>query len=326
MSYLPEDRLEPSPPFTNVGVDAFGPWTIVSRRTRGGYANSKRWAILFSCLVTRAVHIELIEEMSSSAFINAVRRFISLRGQVKIFRSDRGTNFIGAVDKLRIDSINVEDGPFRKFLYNSGTTWIFNPPHSSHMGGAWERMIGITRRILDSMLLNHTGKSLTHDVLNTFLTEVSVIINSRPLVPVSTDPENPLILTPTMLLTQKTDYIFTSDQLGDFNERDLHLVEWKRVQALASIFWSRWRKEYLPLLQQRQKWIEHRRDLVKGDVVLLKDKNLCRTQWPMGVIMNPLKSSDDHVRKAEVRTIVNGKPTIYTRPIVDMILLVENCL
>ncbi|XP_068209384.1 uncharacterized protein [Palaemon carinicauda] len=326
MSDLPEDRLEPSPPFTNVRVDAFGPWRIVSRRTRGGYANSKRWAILFSCLVTRAVHIELIEEMSSSAFINALRRFISLRGQVKIFRSDRGTNFIGAVDKLRIDSINVEDGPFRKFLYNSGTTWIFNPSHSSHMGGAWERMIGITRRILDSMLLNHTGKSLTHDVLNTFLTEVSAIINSRPLVPVSTDPENPLILTPTMLLTQKTDYIFTSDQLGDFNERDLHLVEWKRVQALASIFWSRWRKEYLPLLQQRQKWIEHRRDLVKGDVVLLKDKNLCRTQWPMGVIMNPLKSSDDHVRKAEVRTIVNGKPTIYTRPIVDMILLVENCL
>ncbi|XP_068250241.1 uncharacterized protein [Palaemon carinicauda] len=326
ISDSPEDRLEPSPPFTNVGVGGFGPWTIVSRRTRGGYANSKCWAILFSCLVTRAVHIELIEEMSSSAFIKAVRRFISLRGQVKIFRSDRGTNFIGAVDKLRIDSINVEDGPFRKFLYNSGTTWIFNPPHSSHMGGAWERMIGITTRILDSMLLNNTRKSLTHDVLNTFLTEVSAIINSRPLVPVSTYPENPLILTPTMLLTQKTDYIFTLDQLGDFNERDLHLAEWKRVQTLASIFWSRWRKEYLPLLQQRQKWIEHRRGLVKGDVVLLKDKNLCRTQWPMGVIMNPLKSSDDHVRKAEVRIIVNGKPTIYTRLIVDMILLVENCL
>ncbi|XP_068227672.1 uncharacterized protein [Palaemon carinicauda] len=225
MSDLPEDRLEPSPPFTNVGVDAFGPWTIVSRRTRGGYVNSKRWAILFSCLVTRAVHIELIEEMSSSAFINAVRRFISLRGQVKIFLSNRGTNFIGAVDQRRIDSINVEDGPLRKFLYNSGTTWIFNPPHSSHMGGAWERMIGITKRILNSMLLNNTGKSLTHDVLNTFLTEVSAIINSRPLVPVSTDPENPLFLTPTMLLTQKTDYIFTSDQLGDFNERDLHLAE-----------------------------------------------------------------------------------------------------
>ncbi|VDI29234.1 Hypothetical predicted protein [Mytilus galloprovincialis] len=146
--------------------------------------------------------------MSSSAFINAVRRFAAIRGQVKIFRSDRGTNFIGAIDDLKIDSINVEDGPFNNFLYNSGTTWIFNPPHSSHMGGAWERMIGITRRILDSMLLNAAGRSLTHDVLNTLMAEVSAIVNSRPLVPVSTDPENPLILTPAMLLTQKTDYIF----------------------------------------------------------------------------------------------------------------------
>jgi hypothetical protein len=89
-----------SPPFTNVGVDAFGPWTIVSRRTRGGYANSKRWAIMFTCLVTRAVHIELVEEMSSSAFINAVIRFTSVRGKVKLFRSDRGTNFVGAVDTV----------------------------------------------------------------------------------------------------------------------------------------------------------------------------------------------------------------------------------
>ncbi|VDI07434.1 Hypothetical predicted protein [Mytilus galloprovincialis] len=133
------------------------------------------------------------------------------QAKLKIFRSDRGTNFIGAIDDLKIDSINVEDGPFKNFLYNSGTTWIFNPPHSSHMGGAWERMIGITRRILDSMLLNAAGRSLTHDVLNTLMAEVSAIVNSRPLVPVSTDPENPLILTPAMLLTQKTDYIFTSD-------------------------------------------------------------------------------------------------------------------
>ncbi|XP_063408738.1 uncharacterized protein LOC134692218 [Mytilus trossulus] len=324
MSDLPGDRLEPSPPFTNVGVDTFGPWTIVSRKTRGGYANSKRWAILFTCLVTRAVHIELIEEMSSSAFINAVRRFAAIRGQVKIFRSDRGTNFIGAIDDLKIDSINVEDGPFKNFLYNSGTTWIFNPPHSSHMGGAWERMIGIARRILDSMLINAAGRSLTHDVLNTFMAEVSAIINSRPLVPVSTDPENPLILTPAMLLTQKTDYIFTSDQLGEFDKRDLCLAEWRRVQALASVFWSRWRKEYLPLLQPRRKWTEDRRDLIKGDVILLKDKNLCRTQWPIGVILKSFKGSDEHVRKAEVRIIVNGKASVYTRPIVDMILLIEN--
>ncbi|VDI68332.1 Hypothetical predicted protein [Mytilus galloprovincialis] len=68
------------------------------------------------------------------------------------------------------------------------------------------------------------------------MAEVSAIVNSRPLVPVSTDPENPLILTPAMLLTQKTDYVFTSDHLGEFDKRDLCLAEWRRVQALASVF------------------------------------------------------------------------------------------
>lgn len=109
MSDLPKDRLEPGPPFTNVGLDVFGPWNIVARRTRGGCAQSKRWAVLFSCLTTRAAHIELIAEMSSSAFINALRRFISIRGEVKLYRSDRGTNFVGATEDLGIQAINVED-------------------------------------------------------------------------------------------------------------------------------------------------------------------------------------------------------------------------
>ncbi|VDH91445.1 Hypothetical predicted protein [Mytilus galloprovincialis] len=114
-----------------------------------------------------------------------------------------------------------------------------------------------------------------------------------------------------MLLTQKTDNIFTSDHLGEFDKRNLCLAEWRRVQALVSLFWSRWRKEYLPLLQRRRKWTEDRRDLIEGDVILLKDKNICRTQWPVGIIVNSFKSSDEHVRKAEVRVIVNGKATTY---------------
>ncbi|XP_069970066.1 uncharacterized protein [Penaeus vannamei] len=143
MSDLPADRLEHTPPFTNVGVDAFGPWTIMTRRTRGGSANSKRWAILFTCLTTRAIHIELVEEMSSSAFINALKRFEALRGKVKLYRSDRGTNFVGATDSLKIDAVNVEEKKIVDHLYQTGTKWIFNAPHSSHMGGVWERLIRI---------------------------------------------------------------------------------------------------------------------------------------------------------------------------------------
>ncbi|XP_021370654.1 uncharacterized protein LOC110461499 [Mizuhopecten yessoensis] len=111
MSDLPIDRLKPNPPFTYVGVDTFGPWSIVTRKTRGESAQNKRWTILFTCLVTRAIHIEVVEELSSASFINALRRFTAIRGSVKLFRSDWGTNFVGAVNPLEIDTINVEDGP-----------------------------------------------------------------------------------------------------------------------------------------------------------------------------------------------------------------------
>jgi hypothetical protein len=134
---------------------------VTTRRTRGGAAQSKRWAIIFTCLTTRAVHIELVEEMSSSSFINALRRSTAIRGPIKIFRSDRGTNVIGATDQIGIKSINVEDTMVKQHLDNTGSVWKFNPPHSSHMGGVWERMFGITRRILDGILLQQNKKG-TH--------------------------------------------------------------------------------------------------------------------------------------------------------------------
>ncbi|XP_053372777.1 uncharacterized protein LOC128546362 [Mercenaria mercenaria] len=103
MAPLPAYRLTYAQPFSYVDVDVFGPWSVVTRRTRGGQASGKRWAVLFTCLTIRAVHIELIEEMSSSAFINALRRFVAIRGNVTEFRSDRGTKFVGATDDLGVD-------------------------------------------------------------------------------------------------------------------------------------------------------------------------------------------------------------------------------
>lgn len=128
MADLPAYRLMPTPPFTFVGVDTFGPWSIATRRTRGGVANAKRWAIMFSCLVTRAIHIEIVEEMTSSSFINVLRRFTALRGPVKEFKSDQGTNFIGAVNELGLNCVNVEDQNIKNFLDINKSIWKSNPP------------------------------------------------------------------------------------------------------------------------------------------------------------------------------------------------------
>ncbi|KAK7882503.1 hypothetical protein WMY93_028677 [Mugilogobius chulae] len=115
----------------------------------------------------------------------------------------------------------------------------------------------------------HKTEHLTHEVLTTFLAEVTAIMNARPLVPVSSDPESPFILTPATLLTQKTGVL--PPPHGDFNEKDLLRQQWRRVQSLANSFWNRWRKEYLSTLQSRRKWHSTRPNLQQGDVVLLKD-------------------------------------------------------
>lgn len=209
---------------------------------------------MFTCLTTRAIELYILRLLSSS-FINALRRFIAVRGNVKEFRSDRGSNFVGSVNKLGIESINVEDRLSHicqiRELYGSSILHI-----PAHMGGIWERMIGITGRILVSMLMDCSSKNLTHEVLVIFLAEVSAIVNALPITPVSTDPEAPAILSPSMLLTQKIDSVIIPSVFFSIN--DMYKAYWKRVQALSDIFRSRWKKEYLQHLQKRtkvDKWI-----------------------------------------------------------------------
>ncbi len=302
--------------FTHVGLDVFGPWSITSRRTRGGSADSKRWVVIFSCLSTRAVHLEVIESMSTSSFINALRRFLAVCGPVKHFRSDRGTNFIGACREL---NINTDDPELKGYLQEQGCTWSFNAPHSSHMGGAWERMINTARRILDALLLKNSLSRLTHEVLTTLMSEVMAIMNARPLLPISSDPDTLEVLSPSMLLTQKASTV--PAPLGDFDMKDLYKKEWRQVQCLADAFWKAWRRDYLATLQIRRKWTEEKRNLQEGDVVLLKDSNVKRNEWPIGLIVKTIPSSDNRVRKVEVKIIKEGSAKVYLRPISEVVLL-----
>ncbi len=171
-------------------------------------------------MTTRAIHIELIDCMDSSPFINALRSFFTLRGPAKQIRSDCGTNFVGACKELEIVLADSREPNVKRYLSGEGCTWVFNPPHASHMGGACERMIGVSRRILDSMLQQISPSCLTHEVLSTLMAEVTGIVNSRPLAPISTDPDSPFLLTPAMLLTQKGHTLLPPP--GEFKETNLH--------------------------------------------------------------------------------------------------------
>lgn len=321
MSDLPEDRCQPAPPFSYVGIDTFGPWSVMFRRTRGGSANQKRWALLFTCLVTRAIHIEVIEELTSSAFINALRRMVAIRGPVVQFRSDRGTNFVGGTDDLSIDAEFVEHGPVAKYLSNSRTVWKFNPPHAPHMGGAWERLIGISKRILNSMLLERTHRNLTHEVLTTLMAEVCAIVNNRPLVDVSSDPDSPSLLSPSMLLTMKT--VRDVNPFSTFSSKEVMKSTWKYVQALADEFWQKWRSDYLSGLQVRRKWQNQKRNIKAGDVVLMRDSDCSRNEWPTGIIQETFPSQDGFVRKVSVAVLKDNKRVVYVRPVTELVTLLE---
>ncbi|XP_059827059.1 plectin-like [Hypanus sabinus] len=162
---------------------------------------------------------------------------------------------------------------------------------------------------------------LAHEVLCTLMAQVTAIINAQSFLPVSSDPENPFILSPSTLLTQKAG---APPPPGDFSDKDLYTKQWRQVQALANQFWSRWRQKYLPSLQQRQKWTEPRRNLQVEDLVLLRDKQITRNSWPMARITATFPSEDGHVRKIELKTTDQGDVKIYQRPVTEVILLLPN--
>lgn len=317
MASLPADRLSTDPPFTNIGLDVFGPWNVSSRRTRGGLAHSKRWAVIFTCMSVRAVHIEIIESLDTSSFINALRRFVAVRGPVKNIRSDRGTNFVGACKALKIPS-NIDNVAVKSYLSDQGCTWTFNPPHASHCGGSWERIIGLTRKILDSMFFQLKDK-LTHEVLVTFMAEVAAIINARPLVPVTTSSDDNFILTPAALLTQKVNIVPAA--AGEFGVSDLYKHQWRQVQHLSNTFWDRWRKQFLPTLQTRKKWQNNLQNIERGSVVLFKDGQVPRNEWPLGLVTETFPSKDGKVRQVEVKVIRPGGSSIFRRPITELVCL-----
>ena len=244
MADLPKDRVTPAPPFTYTGVDYFGPYLV-----KEGRKEVKRYRSLFTCLVSRAVHIENTCSLDTDSFIHALRHFIARRGPVREIRCDNGMNFVGAQRELSQAIEEMDHDQIQEKLRKEGTNWIFNPPAASHMDGVWERQIRIIRKVLSTLLQEH-GNRLDDESLRTLLCEVEAIMNYRPLTFTSSDPDDLNPLTPNHLLTMKTSIVLPPP--GNFQCSAVYMrCRWRRVQYLASLFWSRWKKEYLVTLQKR---------------------------------------------------------------------------
>ena len=193
MSDLPVDRVTPDkPPFSFVGVDCFGPFWVKRARSQ-----VKRYGVLFTCLVSRAIHIEVAQSMDTNAFVNSMRRFIARRGVPEVMRSDNGSNFVSGNKELRKAISEWNERQIHEFPLQRNIKWLFNPPSGSHLGGVWERCIRTVRKILVALIKE---QPLDDEGLTTLMCEVEAIINERPITKSSDDPSDAEALTPNHLL------------------------------------------------------------------------------------------------------------------------------
>ena len=297
MADLPPDRLQDSPPFTYCGVDCFGPWHV-----KVGRKDIKRYGVLFTCMTSRAIHLEVAHSLEADSFINALRRFICRRGPVRQIRSDQGTNFIGASNELKKALSEMNQQQVATELLKLNCDWVetkFNVPSASHMGGVWERQIKTVRSVL-TVLLHKNGGQLNDEGLATFMCEAEAIVNSRPLTTdnlTSADSLEPL--TPNHLVTMKTKIVLPPP--GVFESADGYSRKmWRRVQHLSNEFWTRWKKEFLQSLQQRSKWSRTRRNIQSGDIVIVKEEDIPRNVWKLGRVTDAYKDDDGLVRKVKL--------------------------
>ena len=310
MASLPEARLvHDLPPFAHTGSDCFGPFMV-----KQGRSTVKRWGAIFTCMASRAVHVEMLESMDTDAFLNALRRFLARRGPVMKIWTDNGTNLVATERELRESLQKLDKTKIENAMTMKSIEWNFNPPYASNFGGVWERLIRSVRRALRAACREQI---LTDDALMTLFCEAEAVVNSRPLTRVMDDPTCLRPLSPADLLTQKG----SAGPVTATTEKDLYVRRrWRQVQFLADLFWRRWLQEYVPLLQERQRWHVRRRDLKPGDIVMILDEKLPRGTWPLGRVTEVLRSADNSVRSVKLRT-ENGS---FHRPVNKLCVLLES--
>ena len=311
---LPEFRVTQAEPFNRVGVDFAGPFLVKEKEGK----MSKAYLALFSCCVTRALHLELVPDMNTSTFVNCFRRFCARRGTPQIVVSDNAKTF-KATSKLF--QTLMKDSKFQEILLSKRIDWRFNLERSPWWGGFFERMVRSVKRCARKVLGN---AKLTFDELSTVLSEIECTLNSRPLMYVYDEPEEQ-ILTPSHLLTghrisdlpDNVEFQSKIDTVEHCNDNNDKLTNrFLYLTRKLTNFWNRWRKEYIVGLREVHK-IKNREPttIAKGDLVLIYEDNVKRGLWKVGMVEELITGADGYVRGAKVRKPGKGKPEILNRPV-----------
>ncbi|XP_014370711.2 uncharacterized protein LOC106720507 [Papilio machaon] len=307
MGNLPKERLTADFPFIRTGVDYAGPVSVLNRKGRGAKL-VKSYICLFICFITRAIHLELVSDLSTDAYLLALKRFISRRGKPCQIFSDNGRNFVGLNNEFAqfLSSCSKDVVDYAK---SQNIKFSFIPPYSPHFGGLWEAGIKSCKYHLRRVLGN---AHLTFEEFATVLTQIEAVLNSRPLVPLSSDPSDGYPLSPGHFLIGRP--LTAPVCENDLQHLPVHrLSRYQRVEQLRQQFWMRWAREYISELQIRAKWRENTAELKPDTLVLVKDVALPPLKWPLGRVVKTIPGEDGISRVADIKTASGVIRRSYTK-------------
>lgn len=316
MGQLPSERVIPSRPFLNTGVDYAGPFLIKTWKGRNA-RTYKGYVALFVCFSTSAIHLELVTDYTTEAFLAAYKRFSSRRGFCATLISDCGSNLKGAEAELQrlFSAATEESHRLATLLARDGTQWKFNPPSAPHFGGKWEAGVKSMKYHLTRVI----GENLlTFEEMTTLLAQVEAVLNSRPLCPMTDDPEDLTAITPGHFIMGCAPTVIPEPSLED--EKTTRLSRWQLLRKMLDSLWSKWSTEYLQRFHSTYKWNEVTTPIKQGSMVLIVDERYPPAKWPLGRVVQVHPGQDGLIRVVTVKT----KMSEYKRPITKLCLLPIN--
>ncbi|GFT34291.1 integrase catalytic domain-containing protein [Trichonephila clavipes] len=298
MGNLPRDRVVPDYPFNCSGVDFCGPFMIRYKNQRKGILD-KIYICVFVCFVSKAIHIEIVSDLTSDAFIATLKRFFSRRGKCAKLYSDNGKTFVGANKELKrfLKLIEDSDDNLAGFLSAEGIEWKFIPPRARSFGGLWEASVKSIKYHLRRVV---SGSDLTYEEFLTVCIQIEGILNSRPLCPLSSNSDDLNALTPAHFLIGRSMTSVVEPNLIELKENALK--KWQRITRLVQLIWNKWHRYYLSELQQRNKWQFKKQNVNVGDLVVLIEDNMPTFKWLLGRITEIYSGSDALIRVVKVKT------------------------
>ncbi|XP_050293842.1 uncharacterized protein LOC126734313 [Anthonomus grandis grandis] len=313
MGSLPESRLTAfQPVFTHTGIDYAGPISIRDRKTRNPKI-LKAYICIFVCMSTKCVHLDVVTDLTTSAFIAVLKRFIARRGKPLHIYSDNGSNFVGA-NSVLFDFLRSNSDKIGSTLSTESISWHFNPPRAPNFGGLGEAGVKGFKFHLKRIM---GDSKLSYEDLSTVIIQIEGVLNSRPISPLSTDPQDPTPLTPGHFLVGKPLTAIPEPVYTEVAENRLN--KYQSLQAMIQHFWKRWSLEYISELQSRLKWKKSYVTLLKvGSLVIVKKDNVPVCKWKVGRVLE-LHPGPDNITRVVTLKCADG--SVYKRAISKICVL-----